>query len=168
MKNPISDAIADCLIPRGELHVKVVRWDGSTEEKVVKNLVTIAGMNRYANRAVVAAATTPFGYLAIGSYTVASNQVSLASTNFGELSRKVAITAVQTKEFIYLVATYGGAAQSITSLTIDSGALCDHANSGSGIVGAIGQGLAVTLGNSDFLNLTYRVQVGSHNGSHST
>jgi hypothetical protein len=67
-----------------------------------------------------------------------------------------------------LVATYGGAADGITSKTIDSGALLDHVTSGSGIVGAIGQGLSVTLADSDFLHLTYRVQAGSHNLSHST
>lgn len=168
MKNPISDAIGDCLIPRGELHVKVVRWDGRIEEKVVHNLVTKDGMNRYANRAVVAAATTPFYVLGIGSYTVASNQVSLGSVNFGEITRKAAATAVQTKEYIYLVSTFGGAADSITSLAIDCGALLCHASSGSGIVGAAGQGLGVTLGGSDFLHLTYRVQVGSHDLAHST
>lgn len=173
MTNDTSDKnaggkIADMMMPFGELHCVITRYDGTVERKVVKNLITSAGMNRLASRAIVGATTSVLYVLGIGSYTVASNQVSLGSTNFGELTRKASATQVQSKEFFSLVSTFGGSADGITSLTIDAGALCDHASSGSGIVAGIGQGLAVTLGNSDFLHLTYRVQVGSHNLSHST
>jgi hypothetical protein len=160
--------IGDLILPRGELTATVTRYDGSVEKTVIRNLYTKDGMNRIANRAVVGATTSVFYVLGIGSYTVASNQASLGSVNFGEISRKVAATATQSKEFFTLVATWGGAADSVTSKAIDAGALCDHASSGSGIVGGIGQGLSVTLADSDFLNLTYRVQVGSHNLAHST
>ena len=171
MVKNISDVggqIGDMLVPRGELCARVIRYDGRVEETVIRNLYTKDGMNRLAARAVVGATQSVFYVLAVGSYTSGANAVSLGSVNFGELSRKAAATVVQSKEYFTLVATWGGSADSITSLTIDAGALCDHASSGSGIVGGIGQGLSVTLANSDFLNLTYRVQVGSHNLAHST
>lgn len=160
--------VSDCLIPIGTFTATVIRADGSIEIKAVRNLVTKNGLNRIANRAIVGATTSVFYVLGIGSFTSGGNPASLGSTDFGELSRKASATQTQSKEFFTLVATWGGSADSVTSKTIDAGALCDHATSGSGIVGAIGQGLSVTLGNSDFLNLTYSIQVGSHNLAHST
>jgi hypothetical protein len=162
------DRVSDCLFPIGTFTAKVVRADGSIEIKSVRNLVTKNGLNRIANRAIVGATTSVFYVLGIGSYTTGGNPASLGSTNFGELTRKASATQTQSKEFFVLVSTFGGSSDGITSLTIDAGALCDHASSGSGIVGAIGQGLGVTLGNSDFLNLSYSIQIGSHNLAHST
>lgn len=173
MNRTTPDQIAGSLVPiEGEWKATVVRADGTVEDHPWRrNVVTRAGLNRIANRLVVAAATTPLNYIGIGSYTTGGNPASLDSTNFGELSRKITTVGssnAQSREWVFLSATWAGAADAITSKTIDAGALLDHANSGSGLVANIVQGLAVTLADSDFLNLTCRIRVGSHNLSHST
>jgi hypothetical protein len=156
----------------GEWDVKVVRADGSVEQKTVRNLVTVAGLNRIANRAVQAAGTTPFWNIVIGSRTTAAALTDVQS-NMGEMSRKSFIAtgaSAQSREWIFGVATWGGAADAVTSLTIDCAGISDYPNSHTttGVLGNRVAGLAVTLGNSDFLNLTVRIRVGSHDTSHST
>jgi hypothetical protein len=171
-RNTSDELVAGSFIQiAGEWDALVTRADGSVEERSRGNIVTRAGLNRFANRMVAATATTPINFLGIGSYTTGSNPASLDSTNFGELSRKVTIagsSAAQSREWVFLSATWAGAADSVTSKTIDSAALLDHANSGSGIVVNIVQGLGVTLADSDFLALTCRIRVGSHDLAHST
>lgn len=171
-RNTSDDMIAGSFLqPAGTWDATVTRFDGSVENLSRNNIVTRAGLNRFANRMVVATATTPLNYLGIGSYTTGGNPASLDSVNFGELSRKVTIagsSAAQSREWVFLSATWAGAADGVTSKTIDSAALLDHASSGSGIVANIVQGLGVTLADSDFLALTCRIRVGSHDLSHST
>lgn len=167
MNRNTPDLIAGTFVEvKGEWDVKITRADGTVEERTVSNIVTKAGLNKIAKRAVEATGTTPFYIIAIGSYTTAGNPASLDSTNFGELSRKtsnVSGASANSREWIFMTQTWAGAADSVTSKTIDAAAICDHASSGSGIVGNIVQGLAVTLADSDFLNLTCRIRVGSHN-----
>lgn len=173
MKHATPDHIAGTLLTvKGVWDVKIVRADGTVEERTVENIVTKDGLNRIANRAVQATGTTPFYVLAIGSYTVGSNPASLGTTyggagnGFGELSRKtsnVSGAGANSREWIFLTQTWAGAADAVTSKTIDSAAICDHTNSGQGIIGNVVQGLGVTLADSDFLNLTCRIRVGSHN-----
>jgi hypothetical protein len=149
----------------------VTRADGSVEEKWLRNIVTSAGLNRIANRAVEATGNTPFYVIAVGTYTSASDQASHGSTDLGELARKQSINtgaSAQSREWIFLTASFAGNTDGLTGETIDSCALCDHPNSGSGIVGNIVHGLDVTLADSDFLQLTGRIRVGSHDISHST
>lgn len=184
--NPVTRKIADALrtiagtiapdphsgaVIRGYWDAVVVRADGTVEELTKQNIVTRAGLNRLANRLVVAAATTPMNYVGIGSYTTGGNPASLDSTNFGEMSRKITTagsSSAQSREWVFLSATWAGAADGLTGKLIDSAALLDHVNSGSGLVANIVQGVNVTLADSDFLNLTCRIRVGSHNLSHST
>lgn len=149
----------------GEFEAKIFRADGSVEEKKIHNIVTRYGLNRLANRAVNATGTTPAYVLGVGTVTAAA---SLDSTNFGEVSRKTAATATQSREFFALVATWAGDSDSVTGVALDSVSILDHASSGQGIVFNIANGLGVTLQASDFLNLTGRIRVGSHNLSHST
>lgn len=149
----------------GEFDAKIFRADGSVEEKNIKNIVTYYGLNRLANRAVNATGTTPAYVIGVGTVTAAA---SLSSTNFGEVSRKAAASAVQSREFFALVATWAGNADSVTGIALDSVAILDHASSGQGIVFNIANGLGVTLQASDFLNLTGRIRVGSQDLAHST
>lgn len=167
----IAPDLHDGALVKGYWDVEVVRADGTVERSTRENIVTRAGLNRLANRAVVAAATTPLNYVGIGSYTTGGNPASLDSTNFGEMSRKVTTagsSSAQSREWVFLSATWAGFADTLTGKLIDSAALLDHVNSGSGLVANIVQGVNVTLADSDFLNLTCRIRVGSHNLSHST
>ena len=163
----------DELVPLvGEWEVKVTRFDGSEEKRILRNIVTAAGLNRIANRAVQATGTTPIYNIVIGSATAAAALTDVQS-NMGELSRKQFISAganAQSREWIFGTATWAGAADGITSKTIDCCGLSDHVNSHAttGVMINRVAGLAVTLGDSDFLALTPRIRVGSHDVSHST
>jgi hypothetical protein len=163
--------ISDCMIPvYGEWDVKVVRADGSVEKKTLRNIVTRAGLNRIAARAVTATGNTPAYVLAVGTQTAAH---SLDSANIGEVTngRKQFVAtgaAAQSREWIFGVATWAGNADSLTGIALDSAAIADHLSSGQGAFWNAVNGLAVTLQASDFLNLTVRLRVGSHNLSHST
>ena len=71
------------MIPvEGYWDVKVVRADGTIEERTLKNIVTAAGLNRLANRAI-GETNTPLYVLGVGTVTAAA---SLGSTNFGEVA----------------------------------------------------------------------------------
>lgn len=157
----------------GEWDVKVVRADGTVEQKTVKNIVTRQGLNRIAYRC--ASITNNSGHIthiAVGTAT-AAHTLDSTQANLGEVSRKALVVAgigTQSREWIYGVATWGGAADSVTSVALDSAGLSDWTNSSAtvGLLYNLVNGLGVTLGNSDFLNLTVRIRVGSHDLSHST
>jgi hypothetical protein len=161
----------DSVSVRGEWDVKVVRADGRIEQKTVKNVVTRVGMNRIAHRAV-AHDTSPFFYLVIGTQTAAHSLDSVQG-GIGEVKRKasaVGSTQAQSSEWIFLQCTLGGAADSVTSVALDSAAIAAFANShaSTGILGNAVNGIGVTLANSDLLDLTVRIRCGSHNGTHTT
>jgi hypothetical protein len=165
------EAMLDDVAIRGEWDIKVVRGDGTIEQKTMRNVVTRAGLNRIAHRAV-AHDTSPFFYIAVGTQT-AAHSLNSAQGTLGEVIRKVSAvgsTQAQSREWIFLQCTLGGAADSVTSLVLDSAGISDHANShaSTGILGNMVNGIAVTLANSDLLDLTVRIRVGSHDVSHTT
>lgn len=151
----------------GYFDVKVVRADGRIEERTLRNTVTVTGLNRLAACAVSSAAGV-VNALVVGSAT-ASPALTDSQSSFGEISRKSMIAQSQSREWFFGVGTWGGAADSITSVTLNSAGLTIGTTSlaTSFIMNRV-NGLAVTLGNSDFLNLTVRVRVGSHDVAHST
>lgn len=164
--------IYETIMPFGGYHVKVTRANGAVEEKFVKNIVLKEGLNRIANRAVNATGTTPFAFIGIGTATAAHTLAS-DQPNWGEVSRKSSIntgTAAQSREWIWVSQTWAGFADSITSVALDTAFCCDfatsHATTGAYLGAA--NGLGVTLANSDYLALTYRVRVGSHDIDHTT
>lgn len=158
----------------GEWDVRVTRADGSVEEKTLRNIVTAYGMNRIANRAVQATGTTPFYCIAVGTATAAPADTD-GPTSLGEVvgGRKQSINtgaSAQSREWIFLTATYAGATDGLTGLALASAAIADLPTS-SAVTGGIGNrvnGLGVTLQASDFLSLTVRLRVGSHNQAHTT
>lgn len=161
----------DSVSIQGEWDVKVVRADGQIERKTLRNVVTRAGLNRIAHRAV-AHDTSPFFYIAVGTQT-ATHSLNSAQGTLGEVIRKVSAvgsTQAQSREWIFLQCTLGGAADSVTSLALDSAGISDHPNShaSTGILGNMVNGIAVTLANSDLLDLTVRIRCGSHDISHTT
>lgn len=167
----VGEMINDGADIRGYWDIKVIRADGSIEEKTVNNVVTRVGMNRIAHRAV-AHDTSPFFYIVIGTQTSAHSSDTAQGT-IGEVKRKVSAvgsTQAQSSEWIFLQCTIGGAADSVTSITMDSAGISDGANSSSavGILGNAVNGIGVTLANSDLLDLTVRIRCGSHNGAHTT
>lgn len=151
-----------CVELTGIFTATVTRADGSVEEVDRKNIVVSQGLNRIAFRNA-SYANTIASYLAVGTQT-AAHSLGTTQATIGEVSRKAAIAIVQSHEFFTVSATWAGAADGLTGILVDTGAICDYANSsaGSGIIYNAANGLAVTLQASDFLLLTASVRCGSH------
>ena len=164
--NQDTHEISGTITMRGEILATVYRFDGSIEQRKLHNIVTYYGLNRLAGRAISDTGSAG-SKIAVGTVTAAASLGS-SVTGFGEVSRKTAAVSVQSMMWFALTATWAGNADSLTGIALDSVAICDHANSGQGIAFNIANGLGVTLQASDYLNLTARVQVGSHNIAHST
>jgi hypothetical protein len=159
--------IADMLPVVGEFDALIVRADGTVERRHIHNVVTRYGLNRLAARAINATGQTPAYVLGVGTVS-AANSIGSGVTNFGEVSRKQASTIVQSQDWFALTMTWAGDTDSLTGIALDSVAILDHVDSGQGIAFNIANGLAVTLQASDFLNLTGRIRVGSHDLGHTT
>ncbi len=164
--------VFETIVPFGAYHVKVTRSDGRVEERICKNIVLKEGLNRIANRAVQATGTSVFYMIGIGTATAAHTLAS-DQPNWGEVSRKSSVltgASAQSREWIFVSATWAGAADSITSVALDTAFCSDYVNSHATTGAYLGaaNGLGVTLANSDFLALTYRVRVGSHDIDHTT
>lgn len=150
----------------GYCDVKVLRADGTIEKKTLKNTVTVTGLNRLAALAVNSAAGVVNAIL-VGTAST-SPALTDSQSSFGEVSRK-SITGTQSREWFFGVATWGGAADSITSVQLACAGLTIGTSSlATSFVMNRVNGLGVTLGNSDFLHLTVRVRVGSHDVAHSS
>lgn len=160
----------------GEFLIRVFRADGRhgggfnlIHERVHKNVVTRYGLNRMANKWVSNAANSAMAYTVIGTQT-ATHSLDSAQGGIGEVLRKVAATVTNSREWAYLQNTYGGASDTLTAVVLDSVGVHDFASShaSTGGLGAVTNGLGVTLAASDLLDVTYRARCGSHNLSHST
>ena len=152
---------ADGVQLEGVWTFEIKRADGSVETHTVRNTLTSQGLNHLASCGITSVCS-PFIYMAIGTQTAAS---SLGSTQagMGEVSRKACSTAASSNEFIIGVATWAGAADSVTSLDLRTAGLFNHANSGSGIALNFVNSVATILADSDFLKVQAEVRVGSHN-----
>lgn len=159
--------LRSCVPVEGYWDVKVVRADGTIESKTVRNTVTVTGLNRLAACAVNSAAGV-VNAIVVGTATAAP-ALTDSQSSIGEVSRKSFISQGQSREWFFGVATWGGAADSVTSVALGSGAITIGTSSlaTSFIMNRV-NGLGVTLGSSDFLNLTVRVRIGSHDVAHST
>jgi hypothetical protein len=110
--------------------------------------------------------------IGVGTQT-AVHSLDSAQAGVGEMLRKVSNFvngAAQSREWIFLQCTIGGASDAMTGIVLDSVFMSDFPTSSnaSGIIAGVTNGLGVTLAGSDLLDLTYRFRVGSHNLSHST
>lgn len=169
-------APADPVAVDGEYLIRVWRADGRhnggfnlIDEKLLKNVVTRAGLNRMANKWVSNAANSAMAYTVIGTQT-ATHSLDSVQAGVGEVIRKIAATVTNSREWAYLQNTYGGASDTLTGVALDTVGVSDFASShaSTGILGSAVNGLGVTLQGSDLLDVTYRARVGSHNLTHST
>lgn len=150
----------DALQIVGKYRARIDRADGTVEEYTLFNSVIAGGLNTLAALGVGRTdAGSAFKYLAVGTVT---SQASLGSSNFGEVSRKIASTITSSKETMILTATWAGNADGLTGVALASGCVANHADSGQGQYLSIVNSVDATLGDSDHLTLTAEIQVGSH------
>ena len=137
----------------------ITRADGTIERKAIPNIVTAVGLNLLANRGV-SDASSKFNWLGVGTenYTPHIN-----SEAFGESDRKIAALISSSAELIIAIATWGGAADSVTSNDLQMAGISNHETIGTGVLLNVADGLATVLADSDFLHLEIQVRVGSHN-----
>lgn len=133
-------------------------WD-LLESKRIDNIVLAVGLNFLASRAVANTASA-MAYIAIGTVTA---QPSLGSANFGEIARKVGAVAASSGSVIILSNTWGGAADSLTSIPLGSAVVTNHAGSGQGTSLNFSNSVNATLQASDLLRIQAEIRVGSHN-----
>jgi hypothetical protein len=161
----IYEEFVDTVLAKGWGVVSVWRgerggYDRAPDEyHKISNQVLAAGLNELAAKMIVTSRPA-YGWIAVGTQTAAG---SLGSVWGGEVGRKAAATLASSKMTCVLVATWGGAADSVTSLAMETAAIVNHANSGSGIPLNLLTGVAATLANSDLLSLQMNFAIGSHN-----
>lgn len=136
----------------------VTRHDGEISRKAIPNIVTADGLNHLADRAV-SDAGSKYNWLAIGT---ANYTPHINSQEILECDRKQAALISASFELIVCIATWGGAADSVTSNQLEMAAIANHETSGSGHYLNVANGLSTVLADSDFLHLEVQVQVGSH------
>lgn len=161
----IYDEFCDAVLARGKGVISIWRGDKGDynrppdEFHEVNNQVLAAGLNELATKMTVTSRPA-YGWIAVGTLTAAH---SLGSVWAGEAGRKAGATLTTSKMTAILVATWGGSADSVTSIALETAAIVNHANSGSGIPMNVLTGVAATLANSDLLSLQMNFQIGSHN-----
>lgn len=108
-----------------------------------------------------AAPGSAMAYMAVGT---ASTAAALTDTTLtGEVLRKaLAVNSALTNNVYTAVNTFGGAADSITSLQIQEAGVFNHASSGQGTMFQRVTFATVTLADSDLLRVTLETVVGSN------
>lgn len=149
----------DGINTRGTFIRTIVRHNGEVDRKALPNIVTALGLDHLASRAV-ADTGSKYGWLAIGS---ATHTPHINSQYIAESDRKAAAVIGASRELIVCIATWGGAADSVTSVSIAMAGIANHQTSGSGHYLNTVNGVSTVLADSDFLHLEVQVQVGSHN-----
>lgn len=154
----------DAVGAKGQAFVEISRANPAggwfePEHHQINNQILAAGLNELAVKFTVTSRPA-YGWIAVGTQTAAG---SLGSVWGGEVSRKAGATLTTSKMTGILVCTWGGSADSVTSVVLETATIVNHANSGSGIPFNLLTGVAATLANSDLLKLQMEVQIGSHN-----
>lgn len=139
---------------------------GAPEPICVTDLIVNDGRTYIARRIAGGDAQTAPGsamaYMAVGTVSTAATLTDTRIT--GEIKRKALAvnTAGVTAVNVYTaVATFGGAADTITSLQIQEAGIFNHASSGQGTMMQRVVFSAVTLADSDLLRITLETNVGS-------
>ncbi len=143
---------------RGTFVRTITRADGTVDRKAIPNIVTADGLNQLANRAI-SDAGSKYNWLAIGT---ADYTPHINSQEILECDRKIGAIVGNSFELIVVIATWGGAAEAVTSNQLEMAAIGNHETSGSGHYLNVANGLSTVLADSDFLHLEVQVQVGSH------
>lgn len=155
-----NEAVSLREIVRAEIYRALPGGYAPPEGICVGDLITTAGRVFLANR-IASNVGSPMAYMAVGTVTTAATLTDTALT--GEVLRKALSTAsVLAGQTFTAVMTLGGAADSVTSLSIAEAGILNHANSGNGTLFQRVTFTPVVLANSDLLKLTLETNVGSN------
>lgn len=158
-ESDIAQDFLNNVLMRGTVIRTITRHNGEYDRKACPNIVTALGLDHLANRAMEDTGSR-YNWLAIGT---ANYTPHINSQEILECNRKAGALATNSRELIIVQATWGGAADSVTSNQIEMAAIGNHETSGSGHYLNVVDGVATVLADSDFLNLEVQVRVGSHN-----
>lgn len=127
-------------------------------QDLVTNVGRIYLAQRIASGDTVASA---MAYMAIGSGSTAA---ALGDTTMvAEVDRKaLAVNSATTNNVYTAIATWGGAADTVTSAVIVEAGVLNHASSGQGTLFQRVTFSSVTLADSDLLSITLQTNVGSN------
>jgi hypothetical protein len=163
---PKIEALSIQEIVRAEIYRGVPGGFDGPHEVCVEDLIPTVGRNYIARRIVGGDSQTAPGsamaYMAVGTVGTAPTLTDSAIT--GEVKRKALSTSTAgvTAGNVYTaVATFGGAADTVTSLQIQEAAIYNHASSGNGTLMQRVTFSQVTLADSDLLKITLETNVGS-------
>lgn len=124
------------------------------------DLITNNGRTFLAQR-IGADVNSPMAYMAVGTVSTAADLTDSALS--GEVARKaLAVNSAQTNNVYTAVATFGGDADSVASLSLVEAGVLNHAASGNGTLFQRVTYASVVLANSDLLSLTLETNVGSN------
>lgn len=144
---------------QGTIVRTITRGNGDVDRRALPNVVTALGLNHLASRAI-ADTGSRYGWIGVGT---ANYTPHINSQSIGESSRKAAALISNSRELIVAVATWGGAADSVTSQSLSMAGIANHPSVGSGHFLNVVNDVSTVLADSDFLHLEVRVRVGSHN-----
>lgn len=150
------------IIYTGEINPVVLRADGKTEDYGWSpNLLTAVGMDYLA----VFQSTAPFSvmnHMQVGTGTTAAavGDVALVGA-IGSRSTMLSRTVPQSANVLVEVATFAGFVSGITSAVIREAGVFNHAVTG-GTMRSRAVMAAITLADSDYLQLSWRSTVSSH------
>lgn len=105
--------------------------------------------------------SSKMNYMAVGTVSTAA---ALANTTLtGEVQRKaLAVYSATANNVVTAVCTFGGNADSVTSIAMVEFGLFNHASSGQGTMMQRVVAAAVTLADSDLVKVTLQTNVGSN------
>lgn len=129
----------------------------------VNDLITNLGRIYIAARMTTdadATANSLMSHMAVGTVSTAAALTNSLVT--GEVARNSLSTFSNADNVVTCVSTFGGSADSVTSLSLVEAGIFNHATSGTGIMMQRVTFAAVVLANSDIFKLTLETNVGSN------
>lgn len=144
------------------IKVDIFRATGLVENCEANDLIVTVGRNFIAQR--IAAGDTvnsAMAYVAVGTVSTAASLNNTTLT--GEVKRKATcINSTYSAANVFsAVSTFGGAADSISSLALVEAGVFNHASSGNGTMMQRVTFSSVTLADSDILRIELQTNVGS-------
>ena len=130
------------------------------ESLCVNDLITTVGRTHIANRMCAGdTVASKMNFMAVGTVSTAA---ALANTTLtGEVKRKALAVYSATANLVTAVCTFGGFAETITSLQMTEAGIFNRSESGFGDMMQRVTFAAVTLADSDLVKITLQTNVGS-------